>query len=56
MKKPEQESERLRVVSPVDGSVYAEREWATEREIAAALEKARRAQASWPDSTSNSGP
>jgi len=37
----------LRCISPVDGSCYAERAFASEVEIAAALERARRAQARW---------
>jgi acyl-CoA reductase-like NAD-dependent aldehyde dehydrogenase len=37
----------LRCVSPIDGSVYVERALASEREIAACLERARAAQARW---------
>jgi acyl-CoA reductase-like NAD-dependent aldehyde dehydrogenase len=37
----------IRVVSPVDGRVYIERPLAGEGEIAAALERARRAQEAW---------
>jgi acyl-CoA reductase-like NAD-dependent aldehyde dehydrogenase len=37
----------LRCVSPVDGSVYVERALASEREIAACLERARAVQARW---------
>ncbi|MDP6708105.1 MAG: aldehyde dehydrogenase family protein [Alphaproteobacteria bacterium] len=40
-------AERLRVTSPVDGSVYLERELAGETEIRAALAEARHAQAAW---------
>jgi acyl-CoA reductase-like NAD-dependent aldehyde dehydrogenase len=39
--------DRIRVVSPVDGEVYVERSLASDREIATALERARRAQAEW---------
>jgi acyl-CoA reductase-like NAD-dependent aldehyde dehydrogenase len=39
--------DRIRVISPVDGEVYAERALAGEAEIAAALERAARAQAGW---------
>jgi acyl-CoA reductase-like NAD-dependent aldehyde dehydrogenase len=37
----------LKTISPVDGSVYVERPYASEREIAAALAKAKQAQAGW---------
>ena len=37
----------LRCISPVDGSLYAERPLASEAEIAAALKAARGAQAAW---------
>jgi acyl-CoA reductase-like NAD-dependent aldehyde dehydrogenase len=40
-------SDRIRVISPVDGRVYAERALAGEDEITAALERARRAQEAW---------
>jgi acyl-CoA reductase-like NAD-dependent aldehyde dehydrogenase len=39
--------DRIRVISPVDGRVYAERALARETDIAAALDRARRAQAAW---------
>ena len=39
--------DRIRVISPVDGEAYVERSLASDREIAAALERARRAQAEW---------
>ncbi len=39
--------ERFQVITPVDGSVYAERAFATEAEMAQALAAARRAQAAW---------
>lgn len=39
--------DRIRVISPVDGGAYVERSLASDREIAAALERARRAQAEW---------
>ena len=39
--------EMLRTVSPVDGSVYVERPFASDKQIAAALETARAAQATW---------
>ncbi|WP_456414643.1 aldehyde dehydrogenase family protein [Oceanithermus profundus] len=38
---------KFKVVSPVDGSVYVEREVATDAEIEAALERAARARAGW---------
>ena len=38
---------RIRVISPVDGAVYAERALASAAEIAAALERAERAQQAW---------
>jgi acyl-CoA reductase-like NAD-dependent aldehyde dehydrogenase len=38
---------RIRVISPVDGQVYAERAVANEGEIAGALDRARRAQEAW---------
>ena len=34
-------------VSPVDGSIYVERKLATDAQIAAALDAARKAQAAW---------
>jgi len=40
-------SDRLRCVSPVDGSVYIERNYATSREIATAVETAVSAQNQW---------
>src|SRR5690606_32508129 len=40
-------SERIRVISPVNGEVYVERALAGDHEIAAALERAERAQAAW---------
>ncbi len=40
-------SNTLKTISPVDGSVYVERPYASETEIATALEKARDAQAAW---------
>jgi len=40
-------SERLQVVSPIDGRIVAERDLAGEREIADALDRARAAQAAW---------
>jgi acyl-CoA reductase-like NAD-dependent aldehyde dehydrogenase len=39
--------DRIRVISPVDGEVYAERALAGEAEIAGALERARRTQEAW---------
>ena len=39
--------DRIRVISPVNGEVYAERALASESEIAGALERARQAQAAW---------
>jgi acyl-CoA reductase-like NAD-dependent aldehyde dehydrogenase len=39
--------DRIRVISPVNGQVYVERALASDREIAAALDSARRAQATW---------
>jgi acyl-CoA reductase-like NAD-dependent aldehyde dehydrogenase len=42
-------SERIRVVSPVDGRIVAERELADGAAIAALLARARRAQAAWKD-------
>jgi acyl-CoA reductase-like NAD-dependent aldehyde dehydrogenase len=39
--------DRIQVISPVNGQVYAERALASEGEIAAALERAGRAQAGW---------
>ena len=38
---------RLRTITPVDGSVYVERELAGPEQIAATLERARLAQADW---------
>lgn len=40
-------SDTLKTISPVDGSIYVERPYATENDIAATLENARKAQASW---------
>lgn len=40
-------SDTLKVVTPVDGSVYVERPLATEAEISAAFEEAAKAQAAW---------
>jgi acyl-CoA reductase-like NAD-dependent aldehyde dehydrogenase len=40
-------AEGLRCISPIDGRVVCERPWAGEDEIAAALARARRAQATW---------
>ncbi len=40
-------TETVKLKSPVDGSIYAERPTATEAEIAAALARARAAQAEW---------
>jgi acyl-CoA reductase-like NAD-dependent aldehyde dehydrogenase len=42
-------SERIRVVSPADGRIVAERSLASDGEIAALLARARTAQASWRD-------
>ena len=42
-------SERIRVVSPADGRIVAERALASDGEIAALLARARTAQASWRD-------
>jgi acyl-CoA reductase-like NAD-dependent aldehyde dehydrogenase len=39
--------DRIRVISPVDDHVYAERALASEAEIAGALDKAKRAQEAW---------
>ena len=39
--------DRIRAVSPVDGEVYVERALADDREIAAALDRAERAQEKW---------
>ncbi|MER2536570.1 MAG: aldehyde dehydrogenase family protein, partial [Rhizobiaceae bacterium] len=39
--------ETVRIKSPVDGSVYAERPVATDAQVAAAVERARGAQAEW---------
>jgi acyl-CoA reductase-like NAD-dependent aldehyde dehydrogenase len=39
--------DRIRVISPVDGEVYVERALAGDREIAAALDRAQRAQKEW---------
>ena len=39
--------EKVKIISPVDGSVYAERAIATDREISAAVERAKAAQAKW---------
>lgn len=40
-------AQRLQTVSPVDGSIYVERPYATEHEIDRALDLARRAQPEW---------
>src|SRR5829696_8956607 len=40
-------AEIQRTITPVDGSVYAERPLATSEEVAGALERARKAQAGW---------
>lgn len=40
-------SSQVRTISPVDGSVYVERPWASEVEIEAALIKAKKAQRGW---------
>ena len=40
-------AEIQRTITPVDGSVYAERRLATSEEVAGALERARKAQARW---------
>ena len=40
-------SETLKCVTPVDGSVYVERPLASDKEVAAALARARTAQAAW---------
>lgn len=40
-------TDRFTVISPIDLSVYAERPYATARQIDAALERARKAQRSW---------
>ncbi|QNI37364.1 aldehyde dehydrogenase family protein [Edaphobacter albus] len=40
-------SSQVRTISPVDGSVYVERPWASEVEIEAALIKAKKAQREW---------
>ena len=37
----------FQTITPVDGSVYVEREFATDREIDAALNLAQRAQKEW---------
>ncbi len=42
-----QELETVKLKSPVDGSIYVERPVASEREIGAAIERARGAQADW---------
>jgi acyl-CoA reductase-like NAD-dependent aldehyde dehydrogenase len=39
--------DRIKVISPVDGEVYAERALASESEIGSALERARRSQNAW---------
>ncbi len=44
-------SEPIRIISPVDGSVYAERPCATEREVTSALAGAARAQSVWRDTS-----
>ncbi len=40
-------NETVKIISPIDGSVYAERPIASDREINAAVEQARAAQADW---------
>ena len=40
-------SDTLKCINPVDGRIYVERPLADEAEIAAALERARQAQAGW---------
>lgn len=40
-------TDQLRCISPIDGSVYAERPYATRAAVDAALDRARRAQAEW---------
>ncbi|MCG3201081.1 MAG: Succinate-semialdehyde dehydrogenase [NADP(+)] 1 [Gammaproteobacteria bacterium] len=40
-------SETQKTITPVDGSVYVERQFATDAEIGAALERAGKAQAAW---------
>ena len=40
-------ADRIQVISPIDGEVYAERALASEGDIAAALNRAKRAQAAW---------
>ncbi len=40
-------TETLRIISPVDGSVYAERRYATDAEAAAAVDRAETAQKAW---------
>lgn len=40
-------AQSVKIISPVDGSVYAERPIATDREISAAVERAKAAQAKW---------
>jgi acyl-CoA reductase-like NAD-dependent aldehyde dehydrogenase len=42
---------RLSCISPVDGSVYVERDYADDKQIAATLEAAREAQLSWAKKT-----
>lgn len=40
-------TQRLKCITPVDGSLYVERPLATDAEISAALERARKAQTAW---------
>jgi len=40
-------TKQLRCISPVDGSVYAERAYADDRDVDAALDRARKAQQAW---------
>ncbi|MCB9871585.1 MAG: aldehyde dehydrogenase family protein [Ectothiorhodospiraceae bacterium] len=44
-------TDKVRCVSPVDGSVYAERPRATDAEVAATLDRARAAQRAWRQTT-----
>ncbi|MCV0393918.1 MAG: aldehyde dehydrogenase family protein [Rhizobiaceae bacterium] len=44
-------TETVKLKSPIDGSVYAERPLATDREIAAAVDRAKAAQAEWAAGT-----
>src|SRR5690606_9296925 len=40
-------TETVKLKSPIDGSIYAERPVATDQQVSAAVEKARAAQAEW---------